>query len=356
MRVVILEDLIESTRKALSGKRKSLSLYGRLYAEEELCQIFSLNTNPELKKVGTARKQDHEIYFHVADEKKRLSDIEVISFQSEYKSRTEGIVDTEMLTQKLIALVGLGSVGSILAVYLAEASVGRFRLIDMDHLSAANVSRHACDLYHLGRHKTKAVKDLILARNPRIQVDSFEEDFLALSFENQAKILADADLVIASTDSNACQFSVNEVCLHLKLPSLYVGCYERARAGEVVYVIPGLTCCFNCLMEFRSQTLGGIKTRERSMPYSDEKEAGFQAEPGLAIDIGYVTSVAAAFALALLVPDSRGPALLDPRRNLVLLHGGSQPESPYSELFKMPFDYVCAKIKRDRRCELCQNL
>jgi molybdopterin/thiamine biosynthesis adenylyltransferase len=356
MRMVVLEDLIASSRKMLSGKKKSISLYGRLYAEEDLCQIFNLDTNPGLKKVGTARKQDDEIYFHVAGEQKSLRDIEVIPFQSEYASRAEGIVDTEMLNQKLVALVGIGSVGSVLAVYLAEASVGRFRLIDMEHFSAANVSRHACDLYHLGRHKTKAVSDLIKARNPRIQVDSFEEDFLTLSFESQASMLADADLVIASTDSNACQFAVNEVCLHLKLPSMYVGCYERAHAGEVLYVIPGLTPCFNCVMEFRSHTLGEIKTRERRIPYSDEKSAGFQAEPGLAIDIGYVTSVAAAFALALLAPGSRGSALLDPTRNLVMLHAGSQPESPYNGLFDMPFDYVCARIKRDRQCELCHGL
>ena len=149
---------------------------------------------------------------------------------------------------------------------------------------------------------------------------------------------------------------MNEACVHLKVPSLYAGCYERAHAGEVLYVIPGQTPCFNCVMGFRSQTPGEIKTRDRRIPYSDENDTGFHAEPGLAIDIGYVTMVAAAFALAMLIPDSRGPALLDSRNNLVMLHAGSQPEGPFVELFQMPFDYVCAKTKRAPDCEICKNV
>jgi molybdopterin/thiamine biosynthesis adenylyltransferase len=257
------------------------------------------------------------------------------------------------LARKLIVVVGSGSVGSSLAVYLAEGSVGRFRVIDKDRLTAANVSRHAADIHHLGRFKTKAVRDLILARNPQAQAETFEEDFLELSFEAQAKRFNGADLVIAATDSNDCQFMVNEVSLHLRVPSLYVGCYSRAQAGEVVYVIPGETPCFRCLMEFRVQARAELNSRERRQAYRDRRDGGFKAEPGLAIDIGYMTSVAASFALALLAPDPERQALLDSERNLVMFHAGSEPGERYAGLFTMPFDYVRARTKRDRACEAC---
>jgi molybdopterin/thiamine biosynthesis adenylyltransferase len=317
---------------------------------------LSLKKVPDYRPVGSARRENDDIYLQTAGEKIRLEDIESIPYQSEYASRSEGIVDTTILSRKRVTLVGLGSVGSALAVYLAESSVGRFRLVDPDRLSAANVSRHACDIRHLGRLKTRAVKDLILARNPQVRVQTFEEDFLSLTFEARAERLAGSDLVIASTDSSSCQFQVNEVCLDQKLPSLYVGCYARAQAGEVVYVIPGLTPCFNCLLEFRAEARSEIISREQSLPYRDDDDTGFQGEPGLAIDIGYVTSVAAGFALSMLAPESERRTLLDPVRNLVMFHAGSQPEKKYAGLFTMPFDYVRARVKRKEPCEVCQSI
>ena len=355
MKILMLEDFVEQITKSLAGKRKSVTLYGRAYPEEGLCQVLSLKSHPDFAKVGQGRKEEDSIFFHIGKERVSLGEIEVIPYQSEYQSRAEGIIDTAQLSQKLVALVGLGSVGSALAIYLAQAAVGRFRLVDKDFMTAANVSRHVGDIFHLGRSKTRAVKDLILARNPLAQVDAFTEDFLLLPSATQTKRLGGADLVIASTDSNACQFMVNELCLSLRLPSLYVGCYERAQAGEIVYVVPGVTPCFNCLVEFRSQNLADFKIKDRRLPYMDEPDNGFQAEPGLAIDIGYVTTVAAVFALALLAPQSTRGALLDPARNLLLLHAGSQPEDPYADLFTMPFDYLRARVKRDGRCEICQR-
>jgi len=357
MKIIVLKTIFTEIKSTLSGRTKSVSLYGRSYKKEKICNILSLKPNPELKKVATARKKNSEIHFYVIGQTEHVKDIEVIPFQTEYASRTIGIIDTETFSKKTVGLVGLGSVGSVLAVYLAEASVGGFRLNDMDDLAAANLSRHACNLYDLGRKKTNAVRDLILARNPYAQIETFEDDFLNLDFEQQIEIFSGLDLVIATTDSNACQFAVNEVCLHLRIPSLFIGCYERAHAGEVIYVIPGVTPCFNCVVEFRSQTFEEVDVRERHIPYSDETDTGFQAEPGLSVDIGYVTSVAAAYALALLEPDSsRGKSILSHSNNLILLHGGSKPIPPYSDIFNLPFDFIKAQTSRVQRCKLCQAL
>jgi hypothetical protein len=75
----------------------------------------------------------------------------------------------------------------------------------------------------------------------------------------------------------------------------------------------------------------------------------------LAIDISYVVSVASAYALALLQPDSERKGLLDPERNLILVHSGNTPQGRYKEIFKMPFDFLLAKVKRDDECPVCQK-
>jgi hypothetical protein len=351
--IIVLEDLIESVKSKLTEKRPSITLYGRLFPEENLCQVLGLKKSPDLGEVGTALWENGDIYFRIGENRVILDDIEAIPYQSEFTSRAEGIVDTTQLARKRVVVVGAGSVGSTLGVDLAKCSVGLLRFIDPDRLSSANMSRHACDIHHLGRFKVNAVKDLILSRNPKAQVETFEEDFLELSFETQTKRFNEADLVIAATDSNDCQFMINEICLHSRVPSLYIGCYSRAQAGEVVYVIPGETPCFRCLMEFRARARAELNSRERRQAYRDGRDGGLKAEPGLAIDIGYMTSVAASFGLALLAPDPERQALLDPERNLVMFHAGSEPGERYAGLFTMPFDYVRARTKRDRACEAC---
>jgi hypothetical protein len=355
-RVIILQDLADSIGKTLSAHDKTIPLYGRSFPQEDLFQVWGLEAKQGLAKIGEARRNRQGIYLSLQGKKVVWNQVNIIPYQAEYTSRAEGIIDTRLLAKKIVTLIGLGSVGSCMAVYLAQASVGRFRLLDMYTLSASNVSRHACDMHHLGRYKTRAVKDLILARNPSASVETFEEDFLDLAFDSQTERINGSDLVIASTDSTPCHFMVNEACLREHVSSLYVGCYERAQAGEIVFVIPGKTPCFNCLMEFRSKSLGKLKLKSRRIPYTNEDPADFQAEPGLAVDIAYQTVVATAYALALLLPDSPRRLLLDSQRNLILLHSGSQPRDKHAKVFTMPFDFILGRATRSNGCEVCRNL
>ena len=59
--------------------------------------------------------------------------------------------EREMLRKKHLVIVGVGSVGSAIAVMAARAGVGKFTLIDNDDIDAANLGRHVCDLSHLLR-------------------------------------------------------------------------------------------------------------------------------------------------------------------------------------------------------------
>jgi hypothetical protein len=244
--VIITDDLIQALKKHPEGL---MHLHGIPRISENLIQVQSLQPRDDLKRVaqfssGVIELED--LHYSIP-----ISEIEVIPLLNEFTSRSQGIIDTNALAQKKAAFIGLGSVGSQVSLHLAQSALGHFVLLDPDTLSAANLSRHACDLNDLGRYKTKAVRDLILRRNPKAKVEAFEEDFLQLDGEEQVALLGGSDLVIASTDSNAAQFLVNEICHELSIPSLFAGCYERACAGEILFVIPGKTPCFNCFMEFR---------------------------------------------------------------------------------------------------------
>lgn len=349
-RIIIPQDLFLKVKTHIENIQRC---YGITRLDEGLVQIFSLQHQDDLKEVAEVRANG--LWLEGFNCTVPFPEIEAIPVSDEFVARSQGVIDTSIIAGKKVAVVGVGSVGSPIALHLAMSAVGNFTLLDPDMFSAANLSRHAGDLRDLGRYKTRAVRDLILHRNAQAAVQTFEDDFLALTWSEQAERLRDSNLVIATTDSTPAQFMVNEVCNSLKIPSIYIGCYERACAGEVLFVIPGETACLNCFMEFRQSHLAELKKKERQIPYSDEAPSEFKGEPGLAIDIAYVVAIASAYALALLLPDSSRRNLLNMERNLTLVHSGSLPQGQYSEFFNMPFDLLLARVKRDESCPVCQT-
>ena len=57
------------------------------------------------------------------------------------------------LSEKRVGIIGVGSLGSKVAVSLARAGVGRFELVDGDILHADNLERHDADWRDVGLHK-----------------------------------------------------------------------------------------------------------------------------------------------------------------------------------------------------------
>ena len=84
--------------------------------------------------------------------------------------RLLGSRNLELLAQKRVGVVGLGSGGGFVALSLAMSGVGKFVLIDDDTLEAINVVRHVADLRDVGLPKPEAVADLIRQRNPQAEI------------------------------------------------------------------------------------------------------------------------------------------------------------------------------------------
>ncbi|TAE94470.1 MAG: ThiF family adenylyltransferase, partial [Oscillatoriales cyanobacterium] len=70
--------------------------------------------------------------------------VKFIPERSELYSRSKGLLETSVLENCKIGVVGLGSGGSTVALELAKAGVGNFVLIDFDRLELENVARHIC--------------------------------------------------------------------------------------------------------------------------------------------------------------------------------------------------------------------
>jgi hypothetical protein len=76
------------------------------------------------------------------------------------------------LEEMKIGIVGLGSLGSKIAVSLARSGFLKFTLIDDDYLIAENICRNELSWQYVGVHKSVAVKEKLLLINSNMEVAS----------------------------------------------------------------------------------------------------------------------------------------------------------------------------------------
>lgn len=96
-----------------------------------------------------------------------------------------------------VTVFGSGSVGSHLALLIAESGVGSLALVDKERLRPGNVVRHAAPAALIGVPKVEAVAGLVSEHAPWTTVETFTES--PWDPERMRRLVADQDLVIDAT-------------------------------------------------------------------------------------------------------------------------------------------------------------
>ena len=104
----------------------------------------------------------------------------------------------EKLKSGIVAIAGLGGLGSNAAIYLARIGVGTLHLIDFDTVDASNLNRQAYRVCDLGIHKTEALANQIKEINPFITV---RVDTVRVTEENVRTLFAQDDIVCEAFDN-----------------------------------------------------------------------------------------------------------------------------------------------------------
>ena len=79
-----------------------------------------------------------------------------------------GSVAVEKLRAARIAVVGLGGLGSNIAILLTRMGVGHLHLIDFDRVDVSNLHRQQYFLEQVGSYKTEAFANTLCKINPYI--------------------------------------------------------------------------------------------------------------------------------------------------------------------------------------------
>jgi molybdopterin/thiamine biosynthesis adenylyltransferase len=142
-------------------------------------------------------------------------------------------------------VLGVGGVGSNVALNLAACGIGELHLVDGDSIELTNLNRQL--LYRpsdVGRSKIDVASERLQHFNPSVRVRTTNAFLNSVS--DVTKAIQGADFVIRALDTpEEAQIWVNEACVRSGIPCTGAGFLPQ---GAIVgpTVIPGKTACLAC--------------------------------------------------------------------------------------------------------------
>ena len=232
-----------------------------------------------------------EIFSINSDFTKQPLDVNYIPSKDDLYSRNKGILEINILENKRVMIVGLGSFGSQIAVELAKAGVGEFSLFDFDRVELHNLARHTATIKDLGRLKTDVIEESIKGKNPFAVVEKNPiniNDHLDLLESEVAK----ADIVICATDNNESRFNLSSALINQNKIGIFGRAVTRAEGGDVFRYHPGGPC-YCCLIgnhwfgKVQEEITNVVSARQNGQiaDYMSDRDADAIVQVGLSADI-----------------------------------------------------------------------
>lgn len=149
----------------------------------------------------------------------------------------------ERLLDSKVAIVGVGGLGSPVAMYLAAAGVGTLGLIDDDTVDATNLQRQvAHNVNRIGQAKVDSGRAAIDGLNPDVKVRTHRA---RLTADNVIDLLAGYDAVVDGSDNFPTRYLINDASLHLRTPVIHGSIFRFE--GQVSVFEPYSGPCYRCL-------------------------------------------------------------------------------------------------------------
>ncbi len=174
-----------------------------------------------------------------------MDDTTLLRYNRQIMMPNLGIEGQEKMLDSEVLIVGLGGLGSPIAMYLAASGIGHLRLNDFDEVDLSNLQRqivHSTD--SIGRSKVDSAIQTLHRLNPQIQLTGHNGK---LAFDELLPLVESSDVVVDATDNFDIRFVINKACVQTATP-LVSGAAIRMEAQFAVYR-PDLanSACFRCL-------------------------------------------------------------------------------------------------------------
>jgi molybdopterin/thiamine biosynthesis adenylyltransferase len=151
----------------------------------------------------------------------------------------------ERLLASHAVIVGCGALGSLQAMALAGAGVGRLSIIDRDYVETSNLQRQflfdESDAAE-ALPKAAAAERHLRRINSGIEIHGIIED---LNPSNAGELLDGAEVILDGTDNFETRYLINDFAVSRGIPWIYGAAVSSY--GLTMPVIPGRTACLRCV-------------------------------------------------------------------------------------------------------------
>ncbi|PVZ15943.1 MULTISPECIES: molybdopterin-synthase adenylyltransferase MoeB [unclassified Pseudomonas] len=174
-----------------------------------------------------------------------LSDEELLRYSRQVLLPQIDVAGQLRLKQSRVLIVGLGGLGSPVALYLAAAGVGQLHLADFDTVDVTNLQRQVLHgSAEVGLPKVDSALARLGALNPGIELVPHRQ---ALDETRLAEVIGRVDLVLDCSDNFATREAVNAACVSARVP-LVSGAAIRLE-GQLSVFDPrqASSPCYHCL-------------------------------------------------------------------------------------------------------------
>jgi adenylyltransferase/sulfurtransferase len=173
-----------------------------------------------------------------------LNDAQLLRYSRQIMLPGFGIEGQQRLRSARVLVVGLGGLGSPVAMYLAAAGVGRLLLADFDAVDLSNLQRQIVHTTErIGQPKADSARTALAALNPEVETVAIKR---SLTEDTLPGLMDQVDLVVDGCDNFATRFAVNGACVAAGKP-LVSGAAVRMEGQVAVFSGQPGGPCYQCL-------------------------------------------------------------------------------------------------------------
>jgi len=176
--------------------------------------------------------------------KKELSDDELDTYARQIALDEIDYDGQVKLRNARASIIGLGGLGSLIALKLVAMGIGYLRMVDRDIVSRSDLHRqYLYDVDSVGQPKVEVALRKLSRLNPDVELDPVPE---SLNSTNATEMIDGVDIVLDGLDRPEPRYLINRVCHKLRIPYIFAGVIESY--GNVFTIVPGQTMCLECFM------------------------------------------------------------------------------------------------------------
>ena len=139
------------------------------------------------------------------------------------------------LATKRVLVVGCGGLGGMVIECLARIGVGYLRVVDGDVFEESNLNRQLLSsTMNLGRPKTLAAQQRVMAVNPLVEVDAVQAE---LTVENARQLLGECDVAVDCLDNIPARLVLQEAAKEAGIPVVHGA--VAGWLGRICVIQPG---------------------------------------------------------------------------------------------------------------------